>query len=166
MADIMTPEQRHRCMAAIKGKNTKPEMIVRQYLHSFGFRYGLHNKKLPGSPDLVLRKYKTVIFIHGCFWHGHKGCKYYRLPKSNESFWSEKISRNQSRDNKSREQLEKKGWNVLTVWECELKNKEKRERTLRKLVESIHRISSPIKEYEIEPRISIAAEDEVEYSNK
>lgn len=166
MADIMTPEQRHRCMAAIKGKDTKPEMIVRQYLHSLGFRYGLHNKKLPGSPDLVLRKYKTVIFIHGCFWHGHEGCKYYRLPKSNESFWSEKISRNQSRDNKSREQLEKKGWNVLTVWECELKNKEKRERTLRKLVESIHRISSPIKEYEIEPQISIAAEDEVEYSNK
>ncbi|MCH5238482.1 MAG: DNA mismatch endonuclease Vsr, partial [Muribaculaceae bacterium] len=98
MADTMTPEQRHKCMAAIKGKDTKPEMIVRKYLHSLGYRYGLHNKKLPGSPDLVLRKYKTVIFIHGCFWHGHEGCKYYRLPKSNVEFWQDKITRNRQRD--------------------------------------------------------------------
>ncbi len=92
MADVMTPEQRSRCMAAIKGKNTKPELIVRKYLFSRGLRFRLYVNSLPGKPDIVLPKYKTVIFVNGCFWHGHEGCRYYRLPKTNVEFWQEKIS--------------------------------------------------------------------------
>lgn len=94
MADIMTPEQRSRNMAAIKGKDTKPEMIVRKYLFSSGMRFRVQVRKLPGNPDIVLPKYKTVIFVNGCFWHGHEDCKYFRLPKSNVEFWKEKIKRN------------------------------------------------------------------------
>lgn len=91
MADVMTPNQRSRCMAAIKGKDTKPEILVRKFLFSKGLRYRLNNRKLPGSPDIVLKKYKTVIFVDGCFWHGHEGCKYFRLPKSNTPFYILKI---------------------------------------------------------------------------
>lgn len=94
MADMMTPEQRSRCMAAVKGKDTKPEMIVRKYLFSRGMRFRVQVRKLPGTPDIVLPKYKTVIFVNGCFWHGHEDCKYFRLPKSNVEFWKEKIKRN------------------------------------------------------------------------
>lgn len=94
MADVMTPEQRSRCMAAVKGKDTKPEMIVRKYLFSRGMRFRVQVRKLPGTPDIVLPKYKTVIFVNGCFWHGHEDCKYFRLPKSNIEFWKEKIKRN------------------------------------------------------------------------
>lgn len=165
MVDTMTPEQRHRCMAAIKGKDTKPEMLVRRYLHSLGYRYGLHNRKLPGSPDLVLRKYKTVIFIHGCFWHGHDGCKYYRLPKTNEDFWRNKITRNRHRDQEAQRLLEEKGWNVITIWECDLKNKEKRDATLFNLNLRLKQILSPQKEYNPEIQPSWAAEDESEYGD-
>ena len=94
----MTPEQRSRCMAAIKGKDTKQEMIVRKYLFSRGLRYRVNNRKLPGSPDIVLKKYKTVVFIDGCFWHGHEGCKYFRLPRTNVDFWRHKIAMNIARD--------------------------------------------------------------------
>jgi DNA mismatch endonuclease (patch repair protein) len=94
MADVMTPKQRSRCMAAVKGKDTKPEMIVRKYLFSRGMRFRVQVRKLPGNPDIVLPKYKTVIFVNGCFWHGHEDCKYFRLPKSNVEFWKEKIGRN------------------------------------------------------------------------
>lgn len=94
MADVMTPKQRSRCMAAVKGKDTKPEMIVRKYLFSSGMRFRVQVRKLPGNPDIVLPKYKTVIFVNGCFWHGHEDCKYFRLPKSNIEFWKEKIKRN------------------------------------------------------------------------
>lgn len=94
MADVMTPKQRSRCMAAVKGKDTKPEMIVRKYLFSSGMRFRVQVRKLPGNPDIVLPKYKTVIFVNGCFWHGHEDCKYFRLPKSNVEFWKEKIGRN------------------------------------------------------------------------
>lgn len=162
----MTPEQRHKCMAAIKGKDTKPEMIVRRYLHAIGYRYGLHNRKLPGSPDLVLRRLKTVIFIHGCFWHGHEGCKYYRLPQSNVKFWSDKITRNRQRDAFARVQLEKKGWTVITVWECDLKNKAKREATLSALHDELTRISTKSKGYKIEEDFSIAAEDSSSYGDQ
>lgn len=140
MADIMTKQQRHDCMAAVKGKDTKPEMLVRRYLHGLGYRYGLHNRKLPGSPDLVLRRLKTVIFIHGCFWHGHEGCKYYRLPKSNIDFWQTKIDRNRKRDAEVEAKLNSMGWRVLTVWECDLKNKERRERTLSHLAKTLFHI--------------------------
>lgn len=164
MADTMTPEQRHKCMAAIKGKDTKPEMIVRKYLHSLGYRYGLHNKNLPGCPDLVLRKYKTVIFIHGCFWHGHDGCKYYRLPKSNVEFWKEKITRNRQRDRESVRSLIKKGWNVITIWECDLKNKDKREETLNNLKSRLQKLHSPYPDYLTDTEPSLAAESTPEYT--
>ncbi len=96
MTDIKTPEERSRNMSAIKSNDTKPEMSVRRYLHGLGYRYGLHNKKLPGRPDIVLRRYKTIIFVNGCFWHGHENCKYYRLPKSNTDFWQTKIAQNRA----------------------------------------------------------------------
>ena len=121
MADTMTPEQRHRCMAAIKGKDTKPEMIVRKYLFSRGLRFRIQVRKLPGRPDIVLPKYKTVIFVDGCFWHGHEGCRYYRLPKSNVEFWKVKIERNMERDAKSETELIAMGWRVIRVWECEIR---------------------------------------------
>lgn len=108
-------------MAAIKGKDTKPEMIVRKYLFSRGLRYRLHVKKLPGSPDIVLPKYKTVIFVDGCFWHGHEGCRHYRLPKTNTDFWRTKIERNISRDIRTEAELTLLGWSVIRVWECEVR---------------------------------------------
>ncbi len=133
MTDFMTPEQRSRNMAAIKGKDTKPEMIVRKYLFSRGLRYRVNDRKLPGSPDIVLKKYKTAVFIDGCFWHAHKGCKYYRLPKSNIDFWRAKIARNIARDYVNNVDLELAGWNVIRVWECEIRTKAKREETLKHL---------------------------------
>ena len=112
----MTPEERSRCMAAIKGKDTKPEMIVRKYLFSRGLRYRVNNRKLPGSPDIVLRKYKTVIFVDGCFWHGHEGCKYFRLPKSNVYFWKHKIAMNIARDYANTVDLKLAGWRVIRIF--------------------------------------------------
>ena len=100
MTDKLTQEQRHRCMTAIHGKGTKPEILVRKFLFSRGFRYRLNHPRLPGHPDLVLRKYRTVIFVNGCFWHGHENCKYFRLPKTNIDFWQKKIERNKERDKK------------------------------------------------------------------
>ena len=120
MADVHSKEIRSKNMAAIKGKNTKPEMLVRKYLHAQGFRYRLHDKKLPGSPDIVLRKYKTVIFVHGCFWHGHD-CKYFKLPMTRTEFWQLKIQANRQRDSVAIEQLATDGWNVIVVWECALR---------------------------------------------
>ncbi len=160
MTDTMTPEQRSRCMSAIKSNDTKPEMLVRKYLHGMGLRYGVHNKKLPGSPDIVLRKYKTVIFINGCFWHGHDNCRYYRLPKSNIEFWQTKINRNRERDKRDIEALRKRGWRVIVVWECELRTKELRQQTLQKLFFSIQQ---PYVIPSIGP--SVAAEPDAPYGN-
>lgn len=133
MADIKTPEERSRNMAAIRSSDTKPEMLVRRYLHSMGWRYGLHNKKLPGSPDIVMRRFKTVIFVHGCFWHGHDNCKYYRLPKSNTEFWQDKVNKNRARDERDIKALYKLGWNVIIIWECELKTDVLRRQTFSRL---------------------------------
>jgi DNA mismatch endonuclease (patch repair protein) len=108
-------------MSCIKGKGTKPEEIVRKYLFSQGFRYRKNDKRLPGTPDIVLPKYKTVIFVNGCFWHGHAGCKYFVWPKNNEEFWKKKIEANIFRDQKKTKALEEQGWKVIVVWECELK---------------------------------------------
>lgn len=108
-------------MSQIKGKNTKPEMIVRKYLHSKGLRFRLHNKKLPGKPDLSFRKYKTVVFENGCFWHGHENCKYFVLPKTRTEWWKNKIYKNKERDLKKVSELTKLGWRVITFWECDLK---------------------------------------------
>lgn len=133
MADNKTPQERSQNMAAIKSVDTKPEMLVRRYLHSMGWRYGLHNKKLPGSPDIVMRRFKTVIFVNGCFWHGHENCKYYRLPKSNTEFWQTKIDKNRVRDERDIEALHILGWRVIVIWECELKTEALRQKTFQKL---------------------------------
>lgn len=108
-------------MFRIKGKNTKPEEIVRKYLFSEGFRYRKNDKRLPGTPDIVLPKYKTAIFVNGCFWHGHKDCRYFVIPKTNTDFWLNKINTNIERDKRKQETLKDLGWNVIVVWECELK---------------------------------------------
>ncbi len=116
-------------MAMIKGKNTKPEIIVRRYLFSRGLRYRTNDRKLPGSPDIVLPRFKTVIFINGCFWHGHENCKTAHIPKSNVEFWTNKIGKNKKRDEKNKILLKNMGWTVITVWECQLK-KDIKEKTL------------------------------------
>lgn len=136
--DKITPEQRHYTMSRIRGKDTKPEILVRQYLFSEGFRFRKNDKRYPGHPDIVLPKYRTMVFVNGCFWHGHEGCKYYTVPKSNTEFWVSKIKRNQERDRSDCEELEKKGWNVITVWECQLEKKV-REETLKDLALRIKR---------------------------
>lgn len=129
-------------MSRIRGKDTRPEMIVRRWLHSQGFRYSLHSIRLPGSPDIVLRKYHTVIFINGCFWHGHSGCGKFRMPHSNVEFWEEKIRRNKERDAQETAALQSFGWNVIVVWECEL-DKSVREVTLRNLADAVRRNIEP-----------------------
>lgn len=121
-------------MSRIKGKNTNPEEIVRKYLHSKGFRYRKNVKELPGKPDVVLPKYKTVIFVNGCFWHHHVGCRYFKWPESNAEFWRRKISDNEIRDLRNYSKLESLGWNVLVVWECDVKGK-RLEDALKKLLE-------------------------------
>lgn len=136
MTDVMTTEQRSRCMAAIKGKDTMPEMIVRKYLFSCGLRFRIQVRKLPGNPDIVLPKYKTVIFVDGCFWHGHEDCRYFRLPKSNVEFWKAKIERNVARDVCNEVALKALGWRVVRVWECELRNKVNREETLNRIYDT------------------------------
>jgi len=137
--DKLTPQQRHKNMASIKSKDTKPELIVRKYLWSHGFRYRLNNPRLPGHPDIVLRKYRTCIFVNGCFWHGHHSCRYYVIPKSNTDFWVKKINRNIERDKEEQRQLATMGWHCITVWECELK-KNKREKTLSSLAYTLNHI--------------------------
>lgn len=137
MTDIKTPDERRHNMAAIKGKDTNPEMIVRKYLFSRGLRYRLHVKNLPGTPDIVLTKYRTAIFVNGCFWHGHKFCKYFRLPKSNVEFWKRKIARNITRDARNDTELEVLGWRVIRVWECDIRSKSTRLAYLHKLYTAI-----------------------------
>ena len=136
MADVLTPEQRHYNMSRIRGKDTKPEEIVRKYLFSKGLRYRKNDKRYPGHPDIVLPKYKTVVFVHGCFWHMHEGCRHARLPKTNTEFWKEKLSRNRERDKNEQRILREMGWKVLVVWECELK-KDKQQETLERLFMNI-----------------------------
>ena len=173
-------------MSAIKGRDTKPELLVRKFLFSRGFRYRLNDPRLPGHPDLVLRKYRTVIprlpghpdlvlrkyrtviFVNGCFWHGHQGCKYYVLPKSNTEFWKNKIERNRTRDKEEQRRLASMGWHCITVWECQLKPKV-REQTLEALVYTLCHIylkDRRIRPYEsAEEDISMVAESKVSYNN-
>lgn len=126
--DVVDAATRSRMMAAIKGRDTKPEMTVRRGLHRRGFRFRLHDRALPGRPDLIFPRYRAVIFVHGCFWHGHD-CPFFRWPKSRPEFWREKIGANIERDQKVRTALRESGWRVLTVWECTFrgKNLEQRE---------------------------------------
>ncbi len=136
MTDIYTPGERSNIMSKISNFDTKPEIIVRKFLFSKGFRYRKNVSNLPGKPDIVLPKYKTIIFIHGCFWHNHN-CKAGKLPETRKEFWTKKISDNRIRDEKNRGDLEKLGWKVLTVWECEIKNKNNRAKRLELLVNQI-----------------------------
>lgn len=139
MADIKTKESRSYNMSRIAGKDTKPEELVRKYLFSKGFRYRKNVRKLPGTPDLVVPKYRTVIFVNGCFWHGHEGCKYFVWSKSNAEFWRKKIETNISRDQRKEAQLRDMGWNVMIVWECELRPP-KRQATLERLESQLRQI--------------------------
>ena len=130
MADVHTPEQRSYNMSRIQGRNTKPEEIVRKYLFSQGFRYRKNDKRYPGTPDIVLPKYKTIIFVNGCFWHGHNGCRYFIWPQNNADFWKNKITRNIERDTLNYDKLKASGWKVILVWECDLKPQKRADRLL------------------------------------
>lgn len=171
MTDKLTKEQRHRCMAAIRSKDTKPEMLVRKYLFSKGFRYRLNHPRLPGHPDLVLLKYRTVIFVNGCFWHGHEGCKYSHLPQTNREFWEKKITRNKERDAEEQRRLAQMGWHCITVWECQLKPAV-RQRTLESLAYTLNHLflqdRTIKKEYSTAASTdsSMAAEPTAEYGKK
>ena len=190
MPDRLTPQQRHENMAAIHGKDTKPEMVVRRWLWSHGFRYRLNDKRLPGKPDVVLRKYRTCIFVNGCFWHGHKvtespiqdsgfmiqGSECCKIPKTNREFWVKKIVKNQERDHEVMRKLAEIGWHSITIWECELKPS-KREETLNSVAFTLNHIwledrrckkeDDRSKMYpQVEEESSIAAEDKTMRINK
>lgn len=153
-------------MAAIKGKDTRPELIVRKYLFSRGLRYRVNSRKLPGTPDIVLKKYKTVVFVDGCFWHGHENCKYFRLPKSNTDFWRHKIAMNIARDYANGVDLRLDGWRVIRIWECDIRTKARREETLANLYVRITtpRVRRP--SYTTIPDdLPVAADPETSYGN-
>ena len=139
MADNHSKESRSRNMAQIKGKNTLPEIMVRKFLFGKGFRYRINDKSLPGKPDIVLPKYRTVIFVNGCFWHGHADCKYADLPKTRTEWWKTKIDKNKERDNKVHLELKKSRWNIITVWTCQLKP-QNRTNTLESIVLLLEKI--------------------------
>lgn len=166
MTDVLSLEQRHKNMAAIHSKNTKPEILVRKFLFNRGFRYRINHPSLPGKPDIVLHKYKTCIFVNGCFWHGHEGCKYFVLPKSNIDFWKSKIERNQKRDIEVQRELAKMGWHCITIWECQLKPniKDKTLESLDYTLNHIYLTDRCSKEYKNEEEINlIAAEQQYDY---
>lgn len=125
MADVVSPEIRSRMMSGIRGRDTKPELAIRRSLHALGFRYRIHGRKLPGRPDLVLVKYQAVIFVNGCFWHGHD-CPLFKLPRTRTEFWAEKLGRNCGRDQVNYQKLAEGGWRTAVVWECALKGREGR----------------------------------------
>ena len=159
----LTKEQRHHCMASIRGKNTGPEIMVRKFLFSRGFRYRLNHPRLPGHPDIVMRKYRTCIFVNGCFWHGHDNCRYFVLPKTNTEFWKAKIERNRARDIEEQRKLASMGWHCITVWECQLKPAV-RKQTLESLVYTLNSIylkDRAVKRYVLpKEETSMAAEPE------
>ena len=137
MADVHSKEKRSYNMSCIRSGNTRPEVIVRKYLFSRGLRYRKHDKRLPGKPDLVFPKHRTVVFINGCFWHKHIGCRYFILPQTNADFWNEKLESNRQRDERNIAQLRADGWHVIVLWECELK-KPIREERLKRLYSEIY----------------------------
>lgn len=137
MTDIKSKTDRSINMSRIRGEDTKPEIITRKYLHAEGLRFRLHKKELPGKPDIVLSKYRVVIFVNGCFWHAHEGCKDFVWPRTNQNFWKKKIESNIKRDKSNYTLLNELGWRVITVWECQIKNKRDREVYLSELVSEI-----------------------------
>lgn len=177
MSDTQTPQQRHANMAAIHGKDTKPEMVVRKWLWGHGYRYRLNHPRLPGKPDVVMRKYRTCIFVNGCFWHGHHICfpsddlqsaiessECCKIPKTNIEFWVKKIRRNKERDSEVQRRLASMGWHCITIWECELRPNV-RENTLRSLAYTLNRIflqDHSIRRYEILDKEPMMAAEEME----
>lgn len=137
MSDVLTKEQRHLNMSHIRGKDTKPEEIVRKYLFSKGYRYRKNDSRYPGKPDIILPKYHAAIFVHGCFWHRHPGCRYATTPATNREFWQKKFDQNVARDKRVKEELETLGWNVIVVWECEISKKADRNKRLLRLEQEI-----------------------------
>ncbi|MGE5343921.1 MAG: very short patch repair endonuclease [Candidatus Omnitrophota bacterium] len=135
--DIYSKKKRSEVMSKISGKNTKQEMYIRKFLFSKGFRYRIDDRRYPGRPDIILPKFKTAIFVHGCFWHGHLGCKASKLPETRKEFWEKKIGDNKIRDERNIEVLKNNGWNVIVIWQCELKNITTREKRLERLVAEI-----------------------------
>ena len=133
VADKFSKEKRSYIMSRIRGKDTKPEILVRKYLFSMGLRYRKNDRRLPGHPDMVFPKYRTVIFVNGCFWHGHEGCSRFRMPGSNIGFWEAKIKRNRERDERVTAELESMGWRVIVVWECEIDRKSYRQENLERI---------------------------------
>lgn len=140
MTDNRTKEQRSYNMSMIRSTNTKPEMLVRKFLFKNGFRYSLHSKKLSGKPDIVLPKYNSIIFVHGCFWHGHSNCRNAKIPINNKNFWVNKIVSNSERDKRNMSALKKEGWKIYILWECQL-TKNKIEKTLNKLLRKLLHLS-------------------------
>ena len=132
MTDTLTPEQRRKVMQKVKSKDTHPEMVVRRLLHKAGYRYRLHRKDLPGKPDIVFPSRRKIVWVHGCFWHRHPGCKYNRMPASNQSYWTPKLEINVVRDEQALYQVTAEGWEAMVVWECEIKDSEE---LLRRLTE-------------------------------
>ena len=155
--DKLTPAQRRHCMSRIRGKDTKPEILVRKGLHARGFRFRLQERKLPGRPDLTLPKYGVAVMVNGCFWHGHEGCRYATKPQSNREFWDAKVARNRHRDEVTTAHLEALGWTVITIWECELKGKEAIEARLDALTDEIHIAGETRTEFLKQRKISRAA---------
>ena len=168
MADTMTPLQRHHCMSRIRGRDTRPELVVRHHLWHHGYRYRVCDRRLPGRPDIVLRKWHTVIFVHGCFWHGHD-CGAFRLPSTNTQFWRDKVTRNRARDAAVATALQHMGFNVITIWECQLKPAARRA-TLESLLVTLSHIvieqTSSLPAHESEVPAAMAAEDEVPYGKE
>ncbi len=140
MADVHDTKTRSYNMSQIKGKDTKPEMIVRKFLFSKGYRYKLHDRNLPGKPDIVLPKYKSVIFVNGCFWHAHANCRYFTIPKTNKEWWINKLERNKKNDKINLQKLRKMGWNCIILFECQLKSS-KKDKSLEKLLNKISEVN-------------------------
>ena len=138
MPDVLAPAQRHRCMSHIRSKATKLEILVWKWLWAHGYRYRLNVKSVPGKPDIVLRKYRTAIFVNGCFWHGHEGCKQFVLPKTNSDFWRTKIEQNRTRDTRNYDELMNAGWQVIVIWACNL-TKDRLESTMQQVAVTLNR---------------------------
>jgi DNA mismatch endonuclease (patch repair protein) len=136
VVDSLTPEERSEIMARVRSKNSRPEVFVRRLVYALGYRYRLHQRDLPGSPDLVFRPRQKVIFVHGCFWHRHTKCALARMPKSRVDFWSEKLEGNRRRDERNKRALAREGWRVLTIWECQIRNASRLEAKIRRFLDA------------------------------
>lgn len=171
--DIWDKNKRSEVMSKIRSKNTKPEIILRKALFARGYRYRINCKKLPGKPDIVLSKYRTVIFVNGCFWHGHENCNISHIPKTNSSFWDDKIQRNKERDSINSSKIINLGWNVIVIWECQLNNKTKLEKTLKDIEEKI-KMNASLQQKEIrimiydlvKAEVQSVAEEVIPYNKK